>query len=281
MQVALLCWRMAERLSPSSRPEAARRRSLLRSCVRLLEQSEPGRAQLPLAAAAHEGLADSHLLEAHQLEPLPSAGGALEPPRHGDGPSEVVLAVFAGRIPEVSRMEPDRDCWLGGSRRHRGAPLGSARAHRRHRRAARRLPARRRAAAPPPHHRQAWPRRAGDGAPLRPRRSIRPCSGDTTARGARARRAARACDRALSSRAAGGSARRHGGGAWLSARGRRWGRHSHALTAAMQRARSLAHAPRTSATRRGRVTRPPLPPHWSRPHLAHGCPPHLSPPTGS
>ena len=99
MQVALLCWRMAERLSPSSRPEAARRRSLLRSCVRLLEQSEPGRAQLPLAAAAHEGLADSHLLEAHQLEPLPSAGGALEPPRHGDGPSEVVLGRHRGPHP--------------------------------------------------------------------------------------------------------------------------------------------------------------------------------------
>eukprot|EP00962_Isochrysis_galbana_P054032 scaffold25556_cov70-Isochrysis_galbana.AAC.1 len=71
--VALLCWRIAERLSPAVPDEAKRRRTLLESCVSLLSTraGSGARQQLPMVAAAQEGLADGWLLEAHQLMPLP------------------------------------------------------------------------------------------------------------------------------------------------------------------------------------------------------------------
>mmetsp|Transcript_27389 Transcript_27389/g.83292 ORF Transcript_27389/g.83292 Transcript_27389/m.83292 type:complete len:939 (+) Transcript_27389:1286-4102(+) len=91
--VALLCWRIAERLSPSVPDEAKRRRTLLESCVSLLTRQSGGshRQQLPMVAAAYEGLADGWLLEAHQLMPLPpvshqpSQGGSLPPSDAGAG----------------------------------------------------------------------------------------------------------------------------------------------------------------------------------------------------
>ena len=83
MPVALLCWRIAEQLTAPH--EAPRRRRLLESCVALLEHQQGGRRaqQMPMAAAAHEGLADGWSHEAHALLQLPALptlpGGAAEP----------------------------------------------------------------------------------------------------------------------------------------------------------------------------------------------------------
>ncbi len=70
--VALLCWRIAERLTQPG--EASRRRRLLTSCVRLLADLP---RQKPMLAAAAEALADGWLLEAHELMPLPPLDDAL------------------------------------------------------------------------------------------------------------------------------------------------------------------------------------------------------------
>jgi tetratricopeptide (TPR) repeat protein len=101
--VALLCWRIAERLSPTVPDEAKRRRTLLESCVSLLntETGTGARQQLPMVAAAQEGLADGWLLEAHQLMPLPPVGappvaGANRTPIRGFDPARRLQVAGSG-----------------------------------------------------------------------------------------------------------------------------------------------------------------------------------------
>jgi hypothetical protein len=76
LPVALLCWRIAEQLTAAH--EVLRRRRLLETCVSLLRDgggSSQSRQQMPMAAAAHEGLADIALHLAHARLPLPADGG--------------------------------------------------------------------------------------------------------------------------------------------------------------------------------------------------------------
>ncbi|KAL1515550.1 hypothetical protein AB1Y20_002170 [Prymnesium parvum] len=99
--VAMLCWRISERLT---RPhEVGRRRRLLESCVALLEGGAS--QQMPMVAAAHEALSDGWELEAHALLPLPPALAEERPlPSDGVELSEQALAAIAAERAAVRAL---------------------------------------------------------------------------------------------------------------------------------------------------------------------------------
>ena len=103
--VAILCWRIAEQLTAPH--ECARRRRLLESCVALLDDGQH-RQQMPMAAAAHEALADLRLHEAHTLLPLPAAAPAAT--LADDAPRSIFAAADLAAAELTVERETDQAC---------------------------------------------------------------------------------------------------------------------------------------------------------------------------